>query len=328
MSIKIVSLFSGAGGLDIGFKKAGYNVIWANDNDPSIYKTYTSNHSHTLFCREDIRLLKAHDIPDCDGIIGGPPCQSWSIAGNQKGLEDDRGKLFLEFIRIVNEKQPAFFVAENVKGIMSVKHKEAYQYILNQFKDSGYYITTTLLNAQNYNVPQSRERVFFVGIRKDTMLCFQNPQNSPTRITLRQAIGDLADSAIPAVNKYFTNGNKCNVSNHEYLDLPFPYDYANHNKVKPWDEQSYTIRATGKYALPHPTCPPMQLNRYNKYSFKDSVQKSCRRFSVRECARIQTFPDDFTFHYNNLIDGYKMVGNAVPINLAYEVAKSLKKDMT
>ncbi|MFA5531218.1 MAG: DNA cytosine methyltransferase [Thiohalomonadaceae bacterium] len=322
--MKIVSLFSGAGGLDLGFKKAGYNIIWANDNNPSLNTTYTSNHPETIYCSRDIRRLSYTDVPDCDGIIGGPPCQSWSVAGNQKGLEDDRGKMFLEFIRLINEKQPLFFVAENVKGILLPKHQTAYDYIMNKFADSGYNTSTYLLNARDYNVPQNRERVFFIGFKKDTFLSFQIPPKHLPPKNLRQAIGDLEDSAIPAVRKYFTNGDKCVVPNHEYLDIPFPFDYGNYNRVKPWEDQSYTIRATGKYALPHPLCPKMQLNQYKKYSFPKDIQEKCRRLTVRECARIQTFPDQFVFHYQNLMDGYSMVGNAVPVNLSYNVARCIE----
>ena len=120
--MKIVSLFSGCGGLDLGFEKAGFNVIWANEYDKSIHATYRLNHPHTILNIKDIRLVESKDIPDCDGIIGGPPCQSWSEGGKQRGIEDPRGKLFLEFIRIVADKKPKFFVIENVRGILEEKH--------------------------------------------------------------------------------------------------------------------------------------------------------------------------------------------------------------
>ena len=113
--MKVVSFFSGCGGLDLGFEQAGIKVIWANDIEPSVHETYRYNHPHTILCKSDIRNLHASDIPDCDGFIGGPPCQSWSEGGKQLGLQDERGKLFLDYVRLIKEKQPKFFVIENVK---------------------------------------------------------------------------------------------------------------------------------------------------------------------------------------------------------------------
>ena len=113
--MNIVSLFAGCGGLDLGFERAGFNVIWANEFDKAIHDTYRLNHPNTILNTSDVRILKGADIPDCDGIIGGPPCQAWSEGGKQKGIEDPRGQLFLEYIRIVTEKRPKFFVIENVQ---------------------------------------------------------------------------------------------------------------------------------------------------------------------------------------------------------------------
>lgn len=321
--MKIVSLFSGVGGLDIGFKKAGHSIIWANDIDSAVFESYITNHRRTMFSKNDIRRVTAKDIPDCDLIIGGPPCQSFSVAGKQLGIQDERGKLFFEYTRIVSEKKPLAFIAENVKGLLSIRHRDAYHRIMSEFIKAEYSVSAILLNAGNYNVPQTRERVFLIGIKKDTNLRFRVPSEVVNKPTLRDTIADLEHSALPAINMCYTNGNQCKIPNHEYLDLPFPYDYGNYDRVRSWDDQSYTIRATGKYALPHPSCPPMRLNKYNRYSFDSNVIESCRRLTIRECARIQTFPDDFVFKYTNLMDGYKMVGNAVPVNLAYYIAKSI-----
>lgn len=122
--MNIISLFSGAGGLDLGFQKAGFSILWANEYDKTIWETYEKNHS-THLDKRDIRNIPSSDIPDCDGIIGGPPCQSWSEAGAGRGIDDNRGKLFYEFIRILNDKRPKFFVAENVSGMLADLHKEA-----------------------------------------------------------------------------------------------------------------------------------------------------------------------------------------------------------
>ena len=165
--MKVVSLFSGCGGLDLGFERAGFNVIWANEFDKSIHETYRLNHPNTTLNTSDIRTLTGNDIPDCDGIIGGPPCQAWSEGGKGLGIEDPRGQLFWDYIRIVKEKKPKFFLIENVQGILEEKHKESLDGFLTVLRDAGYNITYELLNAADYRIPQDRFRVFFIGIRND-----------------------------------------------------------------------------------------------------------------------------------------------------------------
>ena len=120
--MNVVSFFAGCGGLDLGFEQAGFNVIWANDVEKSVEDTYRFNHPKTQFVLEDICNLSAKDIPECDGFIGGPPCQAWSAGGRNLGLKDERGRLFLEYIRIIQAKHPKFFVIENVEGILSDTH--------------------------------------------------------------------------------------------------------------------------------------------------------------------------------------------------------------
>ena len=132
--MNIISLFSGAGGLDLGFLQAGFNIVCANEFDKSIWATYEKNHKAKLL-KCDIKTLDADTLPECDGIIGGPPCQSWSEAGAGRGINDDRGKLFYEYIRILNIKKPKFFLAENVSGMLSSRHKEAVENIILNFKE-------------------------------------------------------------------------------------------------------------------------------------------------------------------------------------------------
>ena len=171
----IVSLFSGAGGLDLGFKKAGFNIVFANEFDKTIWETFEKNHK-TPLDKRDIRNIKSDEVPSCDGIIGGPPCQSWSEAGRMKGINDARGQLFYEFIRLLKEKKPKFFVAENVSGMLSKRHSEAVDNIISLFEDAGYDMNIKLLNANDYNVPQDRLRVFYVGFRKDLKVKFEFPE--------------------------------------------------------------------------------------------------------------------------------------------------------
>ena len=154
--MNIVSLFAGCGGLDLGFEKAGFKIVWANEFDESIHATYRLNHPNTILNTCDIRTLSGDDIPDCDGIIGGPPCQSWSVGGKQLGIEDPRGQLFLDYIRIVNDKKPKFFVIENVQGILNEKHKKALSTFINMLREAGYRISYELLNTADYTNPTNR----------------------------------------------------------------------------------------------------------------------------------------------------------------------------
>ena len=139
--MNIISLFAGCGGLDLGFERAGFNVIWANECDSSIFETYRKNHPNTMLNTTDVRLLKDQDIPSCDGVIGGPPCQAWSEGGKRLGFEDPRGQLFLEYVRIVKLKKPKFFVIENVQGILEDKHKQSLAFIIESLQSIGYSIS-------------------------------------------------------------------------------------------------------------------------------------------------------------------------------------------
>ncbi|WP_372999896.1 DNA cytosine methyltransferase [Lutispora sp.] len=321
--MNLVSLFAGAGGMDVGFKKAGFNIVWANEYDSSIWETYNRNHTAFLDKR-DIRKIDSSDIPDCDGIIGGPPCQSWSEAGSLRGINDERGKLFYEFIRVLKDKKPKFFVAENVSGMLADIHKSAVENIIKMFIEAGYNVSIKLLNALDYGVAQDRKRVFYIGYRKDLNISYNFPLPIVKKLVLRDVIWDLRDSAIPALSKNKTNGNKCLVKNHEYMIGSFSTIYMSRNRVRTWDEPSFTIQAGGRHAPIHPQAPKMEFVNQNKRIFVPGKEDLYRRLSVRECARIQTFPDDFIFYYNDVSNAYKMIGNAVPPELAYHVANSIK----
>lgn len=323
---KVISLFSGAGGLDLGFEKAGFDIIYANEFDKTIWETYEKNHN-TPLDRRDIRKILSSEIPECDGIIGGPPCQSWSEAGALKGIEDSRGQLFYDFIRILKDKQPKFFVAENVSGMLSKRHQEAVSNIISMFEEAGYNMNIKLLNANDYNVPQDRLRVFYIGFRKDLSVKFDFPEPMNIKPNLKDAIWDLKDNAIPALEKNKTNGDSCKKLNHEYMIGSFSSMYMSRNRVRNWEEPSFTIQAGGRHAPIHPNAPKMIEVSKNKRIFEPGKENLYRRLSVRECARIQTFPDDFKFYYTDISTAYKMIGNAVPVNLANAVANSIKNSL-
>lgn len=319
----IISLFSGAGGLDLGFEKAGFNVVAANEYDKTIWETYEKNHKAKLI-RGDISDIPSEIFPECDGIIGGPPCQSWSEAGSLKGIDDPRGQLFYEYIRILKDKQPKFFLAENVKGMMAKRHNTAVKNIVTQFEEAGYDVFIHLLNASDYGVPQDRKRVFYIGFRKDLNIVFDKaPIPYGFKLTFRDAIFDLKDTAIPALEKNKTNGNKCKVLNHEYFTGAYSPIFMSRNRVRQWDEPAFTVQASGRQCQLHPQAPVMPKIGLNRNIFVSGKEHLYRRLTVRECARVQGFPDNFKFYYSNLNDAYKMIGNAVPVNLAYIMGKSI-----
>ncbi len=327
--MKIVSFFSGAGGLDLGFQKAGFDTVWANEYDREIWETYENNHKKTHLDRRSIAVISPDEVPDCVGIIGGPPCQSWSEAGALRGLNDHRGQLFFDFIRILRAKKPLFFLAENVSGMLLPVHRNALENIKAMFKESGYNLSFKLLNASDYEVPQDRDRVFFIGYRADLGFDFEFPAPvTPSRKkTLRSAIYDIRESALPALKNQRTNGGDCAIPNHEYMTGGFSTIYMSRNRVRAWDEVSYTIQAGGRHAPMHPQAPKMEFIEQNIRRFVPGCEHLYRRLSVRECARIQSFPDSFVFYYSNLSAGYKMVGNAVPMMLAYHLARKIHEDM-
>lgn len=326
--MRVISLFSGAGGLDLGFEKAGFEIPYANEYDKTIWETYEKNHVNTELIKGDIR-----QIPDdifggkIDGIIGGPPCQSWSEAGALKGIDDPRGKLFYEYIRILKYKQPKFFLAENVKGMMANRHSQAVKDIVEAFENCGYDVTINLVNASDYGVAQDRKRVFYIGFRKDLHVDFRFPEPTTPEIkqklTFKDIIWDLKNDAIPSTEKNKTNG-ALKIPNHEYFTGAYSPIFMSRNRVRNWNEQAFTVQASGRQSQLHPQAPKMVKVGKNDCRFVEGKEDLYRRLTVREAARVQGFPDNFIFYYNNLNDGYKMIGNAVPVELARIIAKEIK----
>lgn len=330
--MNIISLFSGCGGLDLGFEKAGFRIPVANEFDKSIWETYKLNHPNTHLIEGDIRQIKVEEIAKhidgkVDGIIGGPPCQSWSEAGALKGINDSRGQLFYDYIRILEEFKPKFFLAENVSGMLAEKHSESVSYFLKLFENLGYDVSFSLVNAKDYGVAEERKRVFFIGFRQDLKIEFGFPKGSTKedskKITLKDIIWDLQDTAVPAGPKNRHNPEA--VNNNEYFTGSYSPIFMSRNRVKAWDEQAYTVQASGRQCQLHPQAPKMVKVAKNNCRFVEGKEKLYRRMTVREVARIQGFPDEFQFIYKDTNTAYKMIGNAVPVNLAYEIAVAIKK---
>lgn len=295
--MRIISLFSGAGGLDLGLVQAGNTVVWANDIDKDAVATYKENIGEHIIC-DDIKNIDISILPDCEVVVGGFPCQGFSQANMLRALDDDRNQLYRFFYNIIKIKQPKFFIAENVKGILSLGKGEAIKNIIEDFETAGFITSVNLVNMANYGVPQTRQRVIIIGQRKDlgSELKFRFP--SPTHskdgnpqpwISIQKAIGHFPDP-----------DKDNNVLNHIYSAYKVTYrNFTGHRETNP-SKPSPTILARGNgkggvCAIPH-------------YNGK-------RRLTIRESASIQTFPESFHF-IGTMSSCYRQIGNAVPVKFA------------
>lgn len=331
--MKVVSFFAGCGGLDLGFRQAGFDVVWANELEPHCRATYLRNHPDTEFVVGDICTIDPASIPDCDGFIGGPPCQSWSVGGKMKGLDDDRGKLFLKYIELIHIKQPKFFVIENVKGMLDDKFKDVFEDFIIRLDQAGYDVKWSLLDSVKFRVPQNRERVFFVGFKKGLRIKYNFPiPTCDEPITIEKAIGDIKEEPMRLLGgkKQTAIDSEKNVdgySNHEVILSKFGPFYYRGNRRRGWNQPSFTINATADFAPLHPSSPKMMYYGHENWNFQKDKLDQYRRLSVRECARLQTFPDNFIFEYDDIRSAYRMIGNAVPPRLGKELAKSIIRAM-
>jgi DNA (cytosine-5)-methyltransferase 1 len=322
--MNIISLFAGAGGMDLGFIKAGFNLVWSNEYDKHIWDTHCINFPDTELDTHSIVDIDEKHLPECIGLIGGPPCQSFSEAGAKRGTIDPRGQLFWDYIRVLEAKKPLFFVAENVSGLLSARHASDLEKFIQAFNQAGYNVDIHLYRASDYGVPQDRERVLIIGYRKDMNKTFNRAIPLSHKKTLRDALSGLPE---PVATRNGQTSTNLAIANHEYMTGGFSSMFLSRNRVRSWDEQSFTILATARQTPLHPQAPKMIKTGVDAFSFVAGFEHLYRRLSVRECARIQTFPDDFIFSYQRIEDGYKMVGNAVPVELAYQVAQQIKKDL-
>lgn len=344
--LNLVSLFSGCGGLDLGAELSGLDATIGNtatnnilssresfdrDRNQSVFhtiysvdmfkeanQTYRLNFPQTVIQNQkDIRKIKT--FPKCDIVLGGFPCPGFSEAGPRL-IDDERNFLYIHFIRCLLQTKPAFFIAENVKGMLTLGKGEVIKQIIQDFESAGYNVKFQLVNSRDYGVPQLRERVFIVGVRKGLDFEYKFPE--PTHgigkdkkpyITLKDAIGDLESN--PG----------------SYYEGSFSSIYLSRNRKKQWNEQSFTIQASGRQAPLHPSGEPMQKIGTDKWELPGD-ERSHRRLSVKEIARIQTFPDWFVFSDGNnssisengkLDKIYKQIGNAVPVELARVIARPI-----
>lgn len=299
----VVSLFSGCGGLDMGFlggfeflgkvyDRLPYKIVWANDIKAPACKTYEANLKHKIHCGdvwEALETLPKH----ADIVVGGFPCQDVSINGKMQGADGARTTLYKAMIEAVRRTQPSVFVAENVKGLLMAANREFYDEIISDFKGLGYNVSAQLYLAADYGVPQMRERVFIVGTKGRNVKPFVPPEivlKKEARITAKQALDDLRSvPENPAISHIWSRAE--------------PSNEQGSRKLKP-DRPADTIRAE------------CHGNIQFHYELK-------RRISMREAARIQSFPDNFIFS-SGLRETERQVGNAVPPVLAWHIAKAVR----
>lgn len=297
-----ISLFAGAGGLDMGFERAGFRTIWANDFESDACKTHENWSTAKVVC-SDVAKVDAADIPDADIMLGGFPCQGFSLSGPRK-IDDSRNVLYKHYVRIVKAKKPKMFVGENVKGLLTMGGGSIIEAIIEDFSNCGYNVFYKLLNAKDYGVPEDRERVIIVGFRKDLGIQkFDFPVPRNYRVTMREALKNIPE---PTPD--------------EVCDAPYSSRYMSRNRKRDWDDVSYTIPAMAKQVTLWPGSPDMVKIDKDHWEFGESGVT--RRFSWREAAAIQTFPADLEFH-GDLTSKYKQIGNAVPVKLAEIIATHL-----
>lgn len=361
-ALRVCSLFSGAGGSDLGFvggfdhlgihfERLPYRIVWSNDIDPDAAATYRSNQKRYLgshrFVEGDIRLVDPSSVPDFDVLLAGFPCQPFSNAGNRLGVHDERGILFHEVQRFIEEKAPLAFVLENVKGILSVKMPDGTlltEEIRNRLTEvnlsnggtTRYRITEAkLVKAEEYGVPQRRHRVLIVGVREDVGPVFDfsemsnhSKQESLARLTLRDVLESLQED--PAKREVWAFSPQAlkmvPMISRSWKDIPYELLPERFQKIR---DQMERYRSPNFYRR-------FGLDEINGTITAAAQPENCgiihpvehRRYSIREIARIQSFPDDFSFEGRSISEKYKVIGNAVPPILAHVLAKALHEHIS
>lgn len=316
--LKVASLFCGCGGTDVGlvgdfnflgrhYDSNDMEIVYANDIDDNACEIFKENFGITPDNR-DIREVRSEELPEFDILTGGFPCQSFSIiAQNPKrlGVKDERGKLFFEMCRILRERQPKCFIAENVKGILTANKKSAFPLIIKEFEESGYNVQYRILNAADYGVPQKRERVIIVGFRKDLDINFEFPnveiENENEYTPLKKVVEKRVDE------KYFFSARAVE-------GMMRKRESMNKGRAQDVNKPCNTVGAhLAKVSLNSTDPVLMSDGRY-------------RRFTPREVARIQSFPDEFELVGSESAQ-YRALGNAIPPVMFWHVAKAVGEEL-
>lgn len=316
--IKVASLFCGCGGMDLGvlggftflgkeYPENPFEIVYAVDFDEYCTKIYNENFEHKCIVK-DVRDININELPEFEMLIGGFPCQSFSISAQNPprlGYKDERGMLFFEMVKILKEKQPRFFIAENVKGILSANEGKAFPMIINEFRDAGYHVMYKLLNASDYGVPQKRERVIIMGfLKEDDYLMFRYP--AKVKREERKVLGDVV-LLEENINESLFFSEKA------VAGMMAVRDKMNKGRAQNVEEPCNTISAHLAKVSLNSTDPVLMID------------GRFRRFSTREAARIQSFPDTFKLDVVSQGRQYKAIGNAVPPVMMWHVIKALQK---
>lgn len=318
--LKLISLFSGCGGMDLGFQKAEFDILWANDFDQKACETYARNIGEHIV-HGDITQIDYSNIPDADIVIGGFPCQDFSMIWKRGGIETDRGNLYLNFVDIVARKNPIMFVAENVKGLLTANKKKAIKQIIKDFSetgDIGYNTTPYLVNFADYGTPQLRERVLIIGVRKDISTYFDIPSpthDSSNYISAREALEGVEN--VPFNNEH----QNIQESTRQKLNLIPPG--GNFTDI-PKDSPHYVKGMISHvYRRLHPQKPSTTIIASGGggtwgYHFSEP-----RPLTNRERARLFGYPDDFIFE-GSISEVRRQIGNSVPPSGIYPIAKHIR----
>lgn len=329
-SPRLVSLFSGCGGLDLGFEQAGFHRIWANDFDKDAQAVFRLNLGE--IDGRDVRDVSADEIPECDIVLAGFPCQPFSNAGNRKGVHDSRGMLYKECLRIVEAKRPKVFLFENVKGLLSSKYTDGralVDVIAGDLDQMGYQVTYQLLNASDYGVPQNRQRLIMIGILKDLDVAFTFPEKeNRENLTLRNVLTIPAE--VPNQVDWPLSPQALSMISHipqggSWKDIPYELLAPRFRRIRDNMQRYHSPNFYRRFSL----------DEINGTITASAQPENCgiihpihnRRYTIREIARIQTFPDNFIFiddSLKNITAMYKVIGNAVPPKLAYSIAAAIK----
>lgn len=312
--VKIVSLFSGCGGGDLGLKggfdflgkhygERNFEIVWANDILPFAVETYKNNIGDHIV-EGDITKINSFKIPDHDVLVGGFPCQSFSMVGQRRGFNDPRGFLYREMLRVLKDKQPYVFIGENVKGLVSIDGGQAIKRIVSDFSKAGYDVTYKVLNASHFGVPQKRERVFIVGIRKDIQCNFVFPE--------------LKNDIVPL---------QAVVENHEAVESKYYFSKRAHEGLKRANKAFNKGRAQNLDAPCNTISTHLAKVSLNGTDPVLLVKKGqYRRLTPLEAARVQTFPENFIFAGSDS-KKYIQIGNAIPPVLMWHLAKEIESQI-
>jgi len=325
MSLDFIEVCAGAGGMSTGFMNSGLNPVLLVDNDKDSCKTLTKNHTGVRIECIDMKHMDVSDFVDkADVLCGGIPCQSWSIAGNRGGVEDARGHLVYTFRDLVKTIHPKVFVVENVKGMTNLNKGEAFREILKILEcDGSYNIEYKVLNANCYDVAQKRERLFIVGVLKKLNKTYKFPEES----NYKPVLSDVLNNVPPSIGAEYSEKKKdvlrlvpeggC------WVDLPenIQREYLGNSYNSGGGKRGIAKRLSMSQPSLTLLCSPQQKQTERCHPTE------LRPLNVREYARIQSFPDNYEFE-GSMNSQYKQIGNAVPVNLAYHVGKSIKELLT